>query len=195
MLRDEFQDAEVQDVLKLTPEQLGRFDEWSRSRLADLAQQFDVDTTISQARISWGMRIASTLGGLAFCAAVVLFFNRFWGYLDTPVQIAILIAAPLAALAGTEYAARRERTLYFAGLIALVAQASFILDLTALGRIFNITSTEKALLAWGSFALLLAYRYGLRPLLALGLGLLIGYSAAAFTASLGYRWLDFGDRP
>src|SRR5579862_3908285 len=81
-LRHEFQDAELQGVLELTPEQLGRFNEWSRATLAGLAEQFDVDTTVSQARISWGMRIASTLGGFAICAAVVLFFNRYWGYLD-----------------------------------------------------------------------------------------------------------------
>ena len=29
----------------------------------------------------------------------------------------------------------------------------------------------------------------------IGLGLLLSYGAAAFTARLGYRWLDFGDRP
>ena len=43
--------------------------------------------------------------------------------------------------------------------------------------------------------MLLAYRYGLRPLLALGLGLLLGYGSACLTARLGYNWLDFLDRP
>jgi hypothetical protein len=33
-LRHEFQDAEFQAVLELTPEQLGRFNEWSRATLA-----------------------------------------------------------------------------------------------------------------------------------------------------------------
>ena len=28
-----------------------------------------------------------------------------------------------------------------------------------------------------------------------GLGLLVSYGSAAWTARLGYRWLDFGDRP
>ena len=125
------------------------------------------------------MRIASTLGGLAICTAVVLFFNRYWGYLGTPVQVAVLMLTPLAFLAGTEYAARRERTFYFTGLSALVTLASYILNLAALGRIFNIVSTEKALLAWGILALLLAYRYGLRPLLAIGIVLSLSYLAAA----------------
>ena len=147
ILHVELGKAELQQVLELTPEQISRFEEWSQVRLRELAAQFDVDTTESQKRISWGMRIASTLGGLAICAAVVLFFIRYWGYFWTPAQVAILMATPLALLAGTEFAARRERTLYFAGLLALVTLASFILDLAALGRIFNITSTEKALLA------------------------------------------------
>src|SRR5258708_39868333 len=74
------------------------------------------------------------------------------GYLGTPAQVAVVMFAPLAALAGTEYAARRERTLYFAGLMGLVTLACFILNLAVLGRVFNITSTEKALAAWDAFA-------------------------------------------
>ncbi len=195
VLREELQSPEVQSVLALTPEQKSRFEEWSRAALGELAQQYDVDTTVSQKRVSWGMRIASTLGGLAICAAVILFFGRYWGYLDTPAQVVILMLTPLAALAGTEYAARRERTLYFAGLMALVALASFVMNLAILGQIFNITSTERALFVWGAFAMLLAYRYGLRPLLVLGLGLLLSYGAAVFTARLGYEWLDFWNHP
>src|SRR5881296_76942 len=151
VLREELQELERQKVLELTPEQRSRFEEWSTAKLNDLAARYDVDTTVSQKRVSWGMRIASTLGGLAICAAVVLFFIRYWGYLDTPAQAAIVMLTPLAALAGAEFAARRERTLYFAGLMALVALAGFIMNLAVLGRIFNITSTENALLAFGAF--------------------------------------------
>ena len=107
------------------------------------------------------MRIASTLGGIAICAAVVLFFMRYWGFLDTPMQVAIVAVLPLLALAGQPNLCRsRERTLYFTGLLALVAFASFVMDLAVLGSIFNINSTERALLAWGTFALLARYRYG-----------------------------------
>ena len=141
------------------------------------------------------MRIASTLGALALCAAVVLLFTRYWGYLTTPVQLILVILAPLVLLVATELAAGRERTPYFTGLFALLALASFILNLVVVGEIFNITSTERALLAWGAFAMVLAYRYGLRILLALGLGLLISYAAAAYTAQMGYHWLEFWDRP
>ena len=195
IFREELRELERQQVLQLTPDQRARFDAWSAARLSELASQYDVDTSLSQKRVSWGMRIVSTLGGLAICAAVALFFTRFWGYLGTPAQVAVVMFAPLAALAGTEYAARRERTLYFAGLMGLVTLACFILNLAVLGRVFNITSTENALAAWGAFAMLLAYRYGLRPLLVVGLGLLLSYGSAFFTARLGYHWLEFWDRP
>jgi hypothetical protein len=191
----ELEQPELREVLALTPEQAGRFEEWSRTKLHELATQFDVDTSESQKRMSWGMRIASTLGGLAICAAVVLFFMRYWGYLDPPIQIVLVMLTPIVALAGAEFAARRERTLYFAGLFSLVALAAFIMNLAVLGNIFNIVSTENALLAWGAFATLLAYRYGLRLLLAIGLVLLISYVSATLTAHLGYNWLDFGSRP
>ena len=195
LLRQELATPELQRVLDLSPEQQRRFDEWSRAQLAQLAERFDVDTSVSQKRASWGMRIASTLGGIAICAALVLFFVRYWGYLGTPLQVAILVMVPLVALGGAELAARRERTLYFTGLLALVALASFVMNLAAIGGIFNINSTERALLAWGAFALVVAYRYGLRLPLALGLLLLIAYGAAAVTATFGYRWFDFGERP
>ena len=195
ILRDELARPELKAALSLSPEQVAQFDAWAERTLARLTGEFDVDTTVSQKRLSWGMRIASTLGGLAICASVVLFFMRFWGYLSTPVQIGVVILAPLLAVIGTEYAARLERTLYFAGLMALVAVTAFILNLSVLGDIFNIASTEKALLAWGAFALLLAYRYGLRLILAIGLVLLLGYGAAALTAQLGHRWTDFAGRP
>jgi uncharacterized membrane protein len=194
-LREELARDEVQSVLALSGDQRQRFDEWSRAKLAALADQYDVDTTPSQKRMSWGMRIASTLGGLAICAAVILFFTRYWGYLDTWAQLAIVIVTPLVLLLGAELVAQRERTRYFTGLLALVALASFIMNLAVVGSIFNIVSTERALLAWGIFAMLLAYRYGLRLLLAVGLTLLMSYAAAAYTAQMGYQWLEFYDRP
>ncbi len=195
VLRDGLSQLERDQILTLTSDQRAAFDHWSAETLHNLAAQFDVDTTDSQKRVSWGLRIASTLGGLALCAALMLFFVRYWGYLDTPVQVAAAICLPLLALGDTEFAARRERTLYFAGLMALIALGSFILTLAVIGRVFNITPTENALFAWGAFSLLLAYRYGLRPLLLIALGLLLSWGSASLTARLGYNWLNFGDRP
>lgn len=194
-MSQELASPELQGVLDLSPEQQRRFDDWARAQLVQLAQQFDVDTSVSQKRASWGMRIASTLGGIAICAAVVLFFIRYWGDLSTVWQVAIVAILPLAALGGAEFAATRERTHYFTGLLSRVAFAAFVMNLAVLGSIFNIISTERALLAWGAFAVILAYRYGLRLLLTVGLLLLISYCAAAVTAGFGYRWIDFVERP
>ena len=195
LLRQELATPEVRQVLALTTDQQARFDAWSQAKLAELAVQFDVDTTVSQKRVSWGMRIASTIGAIAICAAVVLFFLRYWGFVSTPAQVVILVLAPLLSIAAAEFTARRERTPYFTGLVALVAFTAFVMNLSVLGDIFNLTSTERALLAWGTFALLMAYRHGLRLLLTIGLLLLIGYGAALVTAHFGYRWFDFGRRP
>src|SRR6266851_9671840 len=90
MLREALASEEMQSILALTPDQQSRFEEWSRSELEALALRFDIDTTASQKRVSWAMQIASTLGALAICAAVVLFFMRYWGYLNTPLQLAIV---------------------------------------------------------------------------------------------------------
>jgi cytochrome c-type biogenesis protein CcmH/NrfG len=98
ILREELDELERSRVLELSTDQRTRFDEWSAARLRELATEYDVDTTVSQKRVSWGLRITSTLGGLALCAAVVLFFNRYWGYLPTSAQVAIVMLAPLAAL-------------------------------------------------------------------------------------------------
>ncbi|HXJ44457.1 MAG TPA: DUF2157 domain-containing protein, partial [Bryobacteraceae bacterium] len=194
-LREELADPEIRQILDLTPDQEARFEGWSSGRLAELAREFDVDTTSSQGSLSWGMRIASAFGGVALSVALVLFFQRYWGAFDTWLQVVCVILLPVICVAAAEYSAKRERTLYFAGLLSLIALAAFVLNLYVVGRVFNITSTERALLAWGVFALALAYRYGLRPLLAIGLSLLISYGSAAFTATLGYHWLDFGQRP
>ncbi len=195
ILREELHNPDIARVLALTPEQSSRFNSWATAELVALAGYFDVDTTASQKRMSWGMRIASTLGALAICAAVVLFFLRFWGYFDTWLQTSIVFIAPLAALAGTEYVSRRERARYFTGLMALVALTCFVLNLQVLGEVFNIAATEKALLAWGLFGVLLAYRYRLRLILFVALCLLVAYCASFFAARLGYQWMDFGDRP
>ena len=104
--RDELQNLEGDRILVLPDEQRARLTRYHDETLRDLAREFDVDTTDAQKQMSWGMRIASFLGALALCAAVVLFFYRFWGLLSTPVQVAILLAAQNVAVLGTDLATR-----------------------------------------------------------------------------------------
>ena len=141
------------------------------------------------------MRVASFLGAIALAASAVLYFRHIWGSLPTAAQIAILVAAPLAGLAATDVAARRERTGYFASLLALVTIACFVLDLSALGTIFNLMPSPNAFLAWGAFGLVVAYAYGLRLPLAAGVAGLAVWSAGEIAASAGLLWTAMTDRP
>jgi uncharacterized membrane protein len=193
--RDELEALEREGVLHLPEEQRGAVARHHEKVLAALASEYDIDATEEQKQLSWGMRIASFLGALALCASVVLFFMRFWGLLGTASQVAILVAAPLLTVLLTEYAARRERTLYFAGIAGLVAFGCFVLDLAMLGSIFNITPSPRAFLPWAAFAFILAYAYGLRVLLAAGILSLAGWLSATAGTWSGCYWLDFGERP
>jgi hypothetical protein len=182
-------------VLVLPEEQRARVAAHQDALLRALAERFDVDVSEGEKQLSLGMRIASFLGALAFAASAVLFFRRIWGELATPAQVAILAGAPLLGCLGTDLAARREKTGYFASLFALVTFACFVLDLEMLGEIFAITPTENAFLAWGALGLILAYSYGLRLPLAAGLAAMTFWLAAKTGALAGVPWLDIGLRP
>ena len=141
------------------------------------------------------MRIASFLGALALSAAIFLFFYRYWGLLSTGAQLGIVIAAPLLAVGLTEWSARRERTLYFAGILGLIAFGCFVLNIMVIGTVFNVTPSPKAFLPWAAFAFILAYSHGLRILLVAGILSLAGYLSATTGTWGGTYWLSFGERP
>jgi hypothetical protein len=186
--RAELARLEEEGVLALPSDRADAIRRHHDELLAVLARRFDVDRSDTEKQMSLGMRVASLLGAVALSAAVFLFFYRFWGLLSVPVQIALLVAAPIVAGLGVEVAARREKTLYFASLVALVAFASFVLDLGMLGSIFNLPASPGAFLAWGVFAFLLAYGYRLQLMLLVGIicaGIWIG---ATLTALRGAYW-------
>jgi hypothetical protein len=115
--------------------------------------------------------------------------------LSTPVQVVLLILTPLLALAGTEFAARREKTLYYASLVSLVAVGGFILNLSVLGTVFNLPPAPAAFLAWGAFSVAVAYAYGLRLPLVVGLLFLEAWLAAELTRWMGWYWQVYAERP
>jgi uncharacterized membrane protein len=193
--RDELASLEAEGVAALTGDQKRAIAARHEAVLADLTARFDVDTTERLRQMSWGMRIASLLGAGALSAAIYFFFERIWGSLGAWAQIAILTASPLLAVAAAGYAARRERTRYFAAILGILALACFVLDLNLLGMTFNITPTQNALLAWGAFAVTLAYTLELRLLLAGGLLSLLGYMSATVATWGGYPWDAVGNRP
>jgi uncharacterized membrane protein len=193
--REELADLEKEEILVLDDRQKERLASYHRSLLDRFASQYDVDISGAEKQLSWSMRIAAFLGALALSAAVFFFFYRFWGGLGTIMQVAILVSAPLCVVIGVDYAARREKTLYFASLLSLIAFTCFVLNLSVLGTIFNIIPSQNAFLVWGGFAMLLAYASGLRLMLIAGMTCLMGYLAATVGTWGGCYWLSFGERP
>jgi len=191
----ELEQLERENVIQLTPEQRTRLETHVERALAELASQFDVDTSDSQRQISLGMKIASALGGIALCAAVVLFLARYMGFWSTPLQVAVLVTIPILLTVAAEFAARREKTLYYAALISIVAFAAFVANLSMLGSIFNLAPTPNALAVWGLFGLALAYHFGIRLVLAAGLISLLGWITATTNSWRGWWWVEFEKRP
>lgn len=163
--------------------------------LGRLKGDFDIDATEAERQLSLGMRVASLLGAFAFCAAVFLFFYRHWGRILFPVQIGLLAAGPVVGLLLTDYAARRERSRYFAWLAGMVTCASFVLALEAAGRILSLPSSPWRYLAWAGFGAVLAFSYGFRVVLA---GAVVSFSVfglGSLTAMSGAWWTGFLVRP
>jgi uncharacterized membrane protein len=192
---EELETLEKEHVLVLDEQQKSRLAEHHQVLLARFASLFDVDISGADKQLSWGMRIVSFLGALALSAAVFFFFYRFWGLLGTSAQVGILVAAPMLAVLGVDFTARREKTLYFASLLSLIAFTCFVLNLYVLGTIFNITPSQNAFLVWGAFALILAYALRLKLMLVAGMTCLMGYLAATVGTWSGCYWLSFGERP
>jgi uncharacterized membrane protein len=193
--RDELELLASGRVLRLADEQREAVARYHDSLLKSLAEKFDIDTSVRQKQLSAGMKIASFIGALALAASVFFLFYQFWGYFTTPVQVAVLVAAPLATLLLTWWVSRRESTGYFAKLLGMVSFACFVLNLVMLGQIFNITPSDKALLAWATYAFLLAYAFDVRLLLAVGILVLAGFIAARTGTWSGLYWLSVGERP
>lgn len=182
-------------VVALGPEQAAAVEAHHEHLLASLGAAYDVDVTGAQKQLSWGMRITAFLGAAAISAAIFFLFYKYWGLLDTGVQVTVLVAAPLLALTGVELASRRERTGYIAAIVALVAFCCFVLNLSMLGQIFAIAPTQHALLAWAAFAFLLAYGHDLRLLQIAGILCLFGWLSATAGSWRGLYWISVGEQP
>lgn len=163
--------------------------------LTQLAARPDVDTSSRARQLSLGLRIASFLGALALAASVFFLFRQFWPELPEAGQAILLIGASLATLGLTAWLHGRDASGYFTKLAALVAFACFVLNVSLLGASFNVTPSDKALLPWAAFALLLAYACELRLLLVAAQICIAGYIAARVGSWSGMYWLSVGERP
>lgn len=186
---------EQESVVELSNHQLAAISEYHKNLLAQYTDSLDIDTSQEAKQLSLGMRIASFLGALALAASVFFLFYQFWGRLDTAIQVLVLILAPLVTFVATLVIAEQEKTGYFAKLTGLVAFACFILNLSMLGQIFNITPTDNALVVWAALALLIAYACDVRLLLAMGIICVIAFISARTGTWSGVYWIHFGERP
>lgn len=193
--RRELELLAAEGVLQLNGEQCERLDAHHEALLAELASAFDIDRDARSRQLSWGMRIASLLGALALAASVFFLFRQFWGLFSEWAQVGILVGASLVTFVATLTTRPRDATGYFTKLCALVAFACFVLNVAMIGQIFNITPSDKALLPWAAYGLLLAYLCDLRLLLAAGLVCLLAFIAARVGTWSGVYWIHFGERP
>ena len=191
----ELEIVERENVLSLSESQRAALTNYHDTLIAQLSSVFDVDSNKREKQLSLGMKIASFLGALGLAASVFFLFYQFWGRFSTHTQVFILVAAPLIGLAATMYASDREKTGYFSKLLGLVSFACFVLDLSMLGQIFNITPSENAFLVWALFAFLLAYATDARLLLAAGIICISAFLSAKTGTWSGCYWIHFGERP
>ena len=195
VFRSELDRLEREDALHLDETQRHTVTRHHDALLAQLSQSFDIDRDVQAKQLSLGMRVASFFGALALAASVFFLFYQFWGWFSPTAQVATLITAACAVFIVTMWLHGRDATGYFTKLAALVAFVCFVLNIAMIGQIFNITPSDKALLPWAAFALLLAYSCDLRLLLAAGILCLIAFIAARAGSWSGMYWLHFGERP
>lgn len=191
----ELQQLEADAVLGLTTAQQQAVHTYHDKLLTAYSQRHDIDRDQRSKQLSLGMRIASFLGALALAASVFFLFYQFWGKFSTSVQVVILISAPVLGFVATMAIASREHTGYFTKLAALVTFACFVLNISMLGQIFNITPSDKALIVWAALAFLLAYSCDIRLLLAAAILCVIAFLSARTGTWHGGYWISFGERP
>jgi hypothetical protein len=182
-------------IITLDAEQRRRLTEYHGGLSAALTARFDVDVNAGQRQMTIGMRIASLIGAIALCAAIVLFFYRIWGWLATAQQVAILIAAPAVGVVATEIADRYDRSRHFVFIAGIIACGGIVLNVAMVGTIFAMTDSPNALAVWGVFALIVGYGYGVRIAVAAGLALVGSCFVGVVFAARGFDWTAAFQRP
>lgn len=182
-------------VVHLAEDELDSVERFHERVRRELVERFDVDLSERGKQISFGMRAVSLIGAFALAASVFFLFHRVWGLIAMPLQVAVLVAAPLAGLVGTDLVAARDRSRYFTSMAALFAVACFVVDISLLGESLNQAAAPWILGAWGAFALILAYAYRLGLVHAVGLVALAAFGGGLITGGLGGDWPNMLESP
>jgi hypothetical protein len=192
---EELAELRREQVLQLSEVQEQAVAAHHRQLLTHYRQTLDIDADVRARQLSLGMRLASLFGALALAAGLFFLFYQFWGLFDAAAQVAILLGSSLGSLALCFWLQRRDASGYYAKLAAVLAFVCFVLNLTLLGKIFNITPSPNALLPWAALALLLAYSVRQRLLLVAALLCLGLFVAARLSDWAGWHWWALGQRP
>lgn len=193
--RQEMIELENDGVLTIVAEQASKVQDYHRQLLQKLSATYDVDISIQSKQLTLGMKIASLFGALAMAISLFFLFYQFWGYISTPIQVSILIVAPVSLFLLSLHLAQKEKSAYFSKIAALVSLSCFVLNLSMLGQIFNITPSPNAFAVWAAFALLLAYACNARLLLFFGIMSVSSFIAMKIGTWSGMYWISFGERP
>jgi hypothetical protein len=186
--REELAALRRDGVATLTAEQDAALAAHHEEVLRRLAAQFDIDRTEHSGQLTRGMVLAALFGAAALILAIYSLVDRAWWRMDLPAQTTLLTMFPLAALAGVEIAARRERTRYFAAIFALVACATTWLALIMTARLLDLPFS--VLLLWPGIlaGLAVALSYGFWLVFGVSLVAVIVALAGAFFAAAGVPW-------
>ena len=193
--RAELAELRREQVLQLSAEQEQGLTAYHEQLLAHYRQTLDIDADARARQLSLGMRLASLVGALALAAGLFFLFYQFWGLFDARMQVAVLVGSSLGSLLLCFWLQARDASGYYAKLAAVLAFVCFVLNLSMLGQIFNITPSDKALLPWGALSLLLAYQCRQRLLLVTALLCFGLFLAARLNDWTGWYWWSLDDHP
>ncbi len=184
-----------QGLLALQDEAAARIHQYHDNLLCELQQAQDVDLNERARHLSLGMQIVSFLGASALAASLFFLFYQYWGYFATPMQVVILIAAPLLCLALAYWLQRLDGSGYYAKLAALVSFTAWVLNIVMLGSIFNLSPSPNAFAVFAVYGFLLAYLLQVRLLLAAAIICSFIFIGARFGTWMGSYWIYVGENP
>lgn len=193
--KSELQLLRDDDVLVLSDQQQQKLHEHHSSLLSSLAALYDIDVNSSEKQLSIGVKIAALFGALGFAASIFFLFYQYWGVFGPAMQSVVLIASPILALGACWFFLQKEASGYYAKIAAFISLVCFVLNLSMLGQIHNITPSPNAFIIWSLMALGLAYVTRSRLLLTFAILFFAAFLSARMGTWFGIYWLSFGERP
>ncbi|MBO6826746.1 MAG: DUF2157 domain-containing protein [Sneathiella sp.] len=159
--REELAHLQSEQIAKIPNEETDKIAAYHQGILNRFSEEFDTDSSFSEANLSIGMQIASTLGAIAFSAALFLMIDTIWPNFSDLARLVFGTALPFIGIALTEAIHRIFKTPYYTGLAALTAIAGFTGSLFILGYQYNLGSSPLSLIMLGAFGVALSLQYRL----------------------------------